>query len=179
MGYADQCAANERAADAIDEVKELEQTVDNLLEVIKQKDKRINDLAKKLDGEVGYFYESMDFKSMAEYAMRADRKIQELEKENKLLKGEIAGIFVTQDEHERLKQDLEFVRSQKLYSRRKLEEGTYIAVQIFEKIINQEGDDIASWNRVAIRKWLERYKQLGALNTCEKCEGAYGHCSCD
>lgn len=42
-----------------------------------------NKLSEKLDGDIGYFYESMDFQKMAEYAARCDKKFHSLEKISK------------------------------------------------------------------------------------------------
>lgn len=48
-------------------------------ERISELDARIEELEEELDGEVGLFYETMDYESLAKYSVRASRKVRKLQ----------------------------------------------------------------------------------------------------
>jgi len=49
-----------------------------LSQKVKELESRIEELQQALDGEIGTFYENMDFDTMAVYAAKCDRKITKL-----------------------------------------------------------------------------------------------------
>lgn len=57
---------------------------------IAELEKENEGLKERLDGEVGYFYEAMDYNTLAELANRQEKRLLEVEKENERFKTYLA-----------------------------------------------------------------------------------------